>query len=124
MWGTVKRDKADKLFSEYIRKRDGKCVRCGKTNNLQCSHYWGRRMESVRFDPLNAEALCPGCHEKWEHQKEIKIHKELIFGEYALYKLAQLGRMGYDALKVKAHKSVRKDRELEFLKIKELIKTL
>lgn len=123
-WGKIKRDPADKLFSEYIRKRDGRCVRCGKTENLQCSHFWSRRMEGVRFDPINAEALCPGCHKRWEHQKEIKIHDELIMGEYAQYKLEKLGQRGYDLLKLKAHKTYNKDRKLALITVKELMKTL
>ena len=120
----IKRDLADKLFSDFIRKRDGKCVRCGKGGTLQCSHYWGRRMESVRFDPLNAEALCFTCHERWEHQKEIWIDNDMVMGEYAKYKVYKLGQRMYDGLKIKAHQRVKKDRAMELIKIKALLKTL
>jgi len=41
--------------------------RCGKQHDrssmgLHCSHHHGRSRWGVRFDPLNAEALCYGCH--------------------------------------------------------------
>lgn len=120
----VKRDLADKLFSDYIRKRDGSCVRCGKTESLTCSHYWGRKHENTRFDIWNAEALCNGCHMLWEHQKEIKIHNNTVMGEYALYKLSKLGNNGYSALKLRAHSTKKKDRKMEVIRIKELLKQL
>ena len=58
---------------------------------LHCSHYVGRGRYSTRFEPLNAVALCYGCHrfftshpidhteffkkrlgEKWENLMELK----------------------------------------------------
>ena len=59
-WHTVKLDAADKLFSKLVRQRDGVCLYpgCIKKDNLQCSHYWGRRKESTRFDFDNADTLC------------------------------------------------------------------
>jgi hypothetical protein len=64
----IKIDKADSLFSLYIRTRDQwTCQRCFKifippTTALQCSHFQGRGREGTRFDPLNCDALCYGCH--------------------------------------------------------------
>ena len=64
----IKIDKADKLFSEYIRTRDNwTCQRCLKryeppTGALHCSHFMGRGKEATRFEPKNADALCYGCH--------------------------------------------------------------
>lgn len=52
----------DKLFSLYIRKRDGKCQVCGDTERLQCAHGFSRRYHNTRWDELNAFALCQGCH--------------------------------------------------------------
>ena len=63
------RDKADELFSQYIRLRDGKCLKCGKTTSLQCSHIEGRRNMRLRFDPMNAITLCAGCHLFWSHKE-------------------------------------------------------
>lgn len=70
--GKIKITPADKAFSDYIRTRDKwTCQRCGKVYNplvstdrmaLHCSHFKGRGKEATRFDPLNADALCYGCH--------------------------------------------------------------
>lgn len=64
----IKIDRADRLFSYYIRTRDAwRCRRCGRqyeppTQALHCSHFQGRGKEATRFEPLNADALCYGCH--------------------------------------------------------------
>lgn len=64
----IKIDPADKLFSLYIRSRDGwACQRCYRrytppTMALHCSHFVGRGKENTRFEPLNADSLCYGCH--------------------------------------------------------------
>ena len=62
----IKLDALDRLFSLYIRKRArGYCERCKRyfgVERLQCSHFYGRRARSVRYDPDNACALCFSCH--------------------------------------------------------------
>lgn len=89
MFGGIKIDKYDSIFSLYIRCRDNfTCTKCGnryrpprtleKLNKrlfdlydnpafgdpmgLHCSHFWGRRSQSVRFDEANACAHCFHCH--------------------------------------------------------------
>lgn len=63
---------AHKLFSQYIRQRDGKCMRCGKTTSLQCSHIRSvGAYKYLEFEPQNAIALCLKCHLYWWH-KEIQ----------------------------------------------------
>ena len=58
----------DKLFSQYIRRRDAwTCQRCHKhyqppTNALHNSHVFSRGGMSTRFDPRNCFAMCYGCH--------------------------------------------------------------
>ena len=64
---TTQRNKADRLFSLYIRARDKCCVKCGRTQNLQCAHVFSRSYLKVRFDPRNAVALCAGCHKYLTH---------------------------------------------------------
>ena len=61
---------ADNYFSLWIRARDGKCLKCNRTDNLTCSHYKGRRHSITRFDPINCIALCGECHAEWEGPKE------------------------------------------------------
>lgn len=63
------KDKADELFSQYIRLRDGKCLYCSSTQNLQCAHIKGRRNERLRFDPNNAITLCIRHHLYWAHKE-------------------------------------------------------
>lgn len=54
--------KAWVAFSLYIRKRDGKCVTCGSTVQLQAGHFIAGRHNSVLFDELNCHAQCYGCN--------------------------------------------------------------
>lgn len=56
------KDEATKLHSKYVRMRDGRCVRCGSTSNLQAAHIIGRRAALTRTDEANARALCAACH--------------------------------------------------------------
>jgi hypothetical protein len=66
--GKIKRNIADKHFSDCIRKAaEWKCQRCEKDytdrpQGLQCSHYISRGHWSVRYDPKNALSLCAYCH--------------------------------------------------------------
>jgi 5-methylcytosine-specific restriction endonuclease McrA len=60
---------ADRLFSQYIRTRDGwACTRCGSPFNVQCAHLIGRAYRSIRFNPMNATALCSKCHIFYTHR--------------------------------------------------------
>ena len=70
-FGKIKLDPADIVFSQWIRLRDMKCMRCGSPVKLndkgmpithQASHFQGRRKEATRFDPLNVDTMCSGCH--------------------------------------------------------------
>lgn len=58
---------ADKWFSKYIRKRDGRCVVCNTTKNLQCGHLFSRKNYSLRWDERNAYCQCRGCNLRHEH---------------------------------------------------------
>ena len=88
---------ADTKFSIYIRERDKMCVRCGKKEYLQCSHFWARGNSATRYDPDNCDTLCYGCHygnaRGWERCKA---------GAYRDFKLAQLGENRYNELRKRA----------------------
>ena len=71
----------DYWFSLCVRERAGwTCDACHKhyepsinldtglpgSRSIDCSHYIGRANYSVRFDPLNADAHCCGCHRRFE----------------------------------------------------------
>ena len=89
---------ADVKFSEYIRKRDGKCLKCGRKERLQCSHFWSRNNSSVRYDQDNCTTLCYPCHygdkvHGWEFNKQ---------GEYRYFMIRWLGEKKYNELEIKS----------------------
>jgi 5-methylcytosine-specific restriction endonuclease McrA len=119
----IKIDPVDKLFSDYIRMRDGyRCQRCNtyfpeeKRGGLHCSHYFGRGRENTRFDPENCDALCFGCHRIWGSED-----KE----GYRTFKIKQLGENGFNALQVRAEAfKKRNQRGFQRKRIKILIEEL
>lgn len=115
----VRIDKADSVFSLYIRTRDNwTCQRCGssflpKSQGLQCSHYFGRGRENTRFDPFNADALCFGCHQIWGSEDR---------EAYRDFKVRQLGGEGFELLRIRANTTVKKDRKAALLIATQLLK--
>ena len=63
----------DRVFSRYIRLRDGACVICGSRENLNAGHIITRSVYSVRWDEENVWAQCRGCNFLHEHRPEIFI---------------------------------------------------
>lgn len=66
----MKRSPADSAFSKCVRERnDWHCEYCKRdfsnnTHILDCSHFYGRRARTVRWDGDNAFSHCRGCHNK------------------------------------------------------------
>ena len=58
------RKEADKLASEVVRKRDGRCLMCGSTENLQVHHFIVTKGASTkyRWNLKNLLTLCYCCH--------------------------------------------------------------
>lgn len=117
-WNTIKIDKADSLFSKYIRLRDKECLRCHRKGSgdlgitgLQCSHFYGRRKESTRFDPENADSLCAGCHRYFTEHKT----------EYTEWKIEKLGDKRYDLLTLRANTPAKRDRKMQEIIWKKLL---
>lgn len=59
--------RADRLFSRFVRDRDGRCTAAGVLDGecrgiLQAAHIVGRRNYAVRFEPCNVHALCAAHH--------------------------------------------------------------
>lgn len=120
-WG-LKIDAADRVFSQYIRRRDKwTCVACGRKHpegagTLGNSHYWSRRNESTRFEPDNCDALCNmPCHHRWGGDYR---------GEYKAFKLKQLGEKRYKTLELQHNTYQKKDRKLALLIARELLKSI
>lgn len=62
----MKVSSADSYFSKCIRAAHGNtCEWCGKVGLMDCSHVFSRRHRTIRWDKLNANCLCKGCHRKW-----------------------------------------------------------
>lgn len=105
----MKLDAADRLFSLYIRTRDNwTCQRCYKkytppTQALHCSHFVGRGKEATRFEPLNADALCYGCHRYFTAQPA--EHKE--------WQIQRKGERTIDRIILQSHSYKKKDRKAE-----------
>ena len=65
------RNKADKAWSLYIRRRH-KCLICGTEEYVQAHHLIDRWILPTRHHPLNGVPLCPK-HHKWN--RKISGHK-------------------------------------------------
>lgn len=68
---TALRNKADRLFSLFIRSK-GRCEWCGSTQNLQTAHIITRSCIKLRFEEKNVFCLCAGCHFK-AHQHPLEF---------------------------------------------------
>jgi hypothetical protein len=61
--------KTDAIVSEYIRKRDKKCVVCGSTDQLTNGHLYSRDTYSTRWDITddgNCHCQCWPCNYRHE----------------------------------------------------------
>lgn len=84
----IKRDSADKHFSDCIRHRAGyQCEHCGKgfsglVQGFECCHIFGRANKSTRWDTDNAVALCSACHRRFtEHPLDFHHWLSVYLGE-------------------------------------------
>lgn len=119
----IKIDAADKLFSQYIRLRDMKCLRCGSAVKLnakglpishQASHFQGRGKENTRFDPDNVCTLDMGCH----------MYFTAHPAEHYQWQLERLGQKKIDELILKSNTYVKKDRKLQAMYWQQELKVL
>lgn len=121
-WGNIKRDKADIVFSRYIRLKEKQCTNCGRKGQgnegitgLQASHYHGRRKESVRFDEQNVDVFCIGCHRRLGTDDR---------PAYTEFKINKLGQREFDLLMLRANTPAKKDRQLVYMIYSKLLKRL
>lgn len=119
----IKRDKADAIFSQYIRLRDKECRRChspvmfnnkGMPISHQASHFQGRRKENTRFNELNVDTLCGGCHTYFTANP----------AEHYEWQVKTKGQKAVDDIVLWSNQHKKKDRELDYLYWKERMKTL
>jgi len=62
-----------KILHQIIRKRDGRCLKCGKVSWLHASHIYPKgRYPAMQYNPENVKALCMPCHLHWWHKAPIE----------------------------------------------------
>lgn len=84
----------DKHTSVLVRRRDQRCVTCGKAQDLQCSHFYSRRHIAVRFDLRNCNAMCSACNRR--HNRDRRPYERYMRETYGPSVIAELDslRMG------------------------------
>lgn len=111
---------SDEAFSKYIRTRDNwTCQRCGgqytpPTRALHCSHFQGRGKEPTRFEPLNCDALCHGCH------RYFTAHP----GEHYDWQVKRKGQKQVDMLVLQSNGYKKRDDKMEVLIWRQALKDL
>lgn len=113
IYGKGAKGKCDKLFSLIIRN-EGKCERCGSTENLQCAHIISRKYSATRTDQNNAWSLCAKCHRRltdWPRE-----HSHFI--------TQTIGSERYDELRLKAEQITKMNWDIELERLKLIYKEM
>ena len=111
----IKIRQADKLFSEYMRKKIGGCEVCLRdSSTLQVSHFYGRRHENTRFSEENVDILCFSCHQNFHENPAV----------YTDWKKAKLGDKRFKLLTLAANQHRKKDDVPIIMLYKKLLKEL
>lgn len=102
----------DSKFSKFIINRDKKCMNCGSTQMLTCSHFHGRANYATRFEPTNCVTFCITCHDIFESKKSGAYMDWMIdwLGEDQFMVLDHISKMDIskiDSLKI-AHNLLKK----------------
>ena len=106
----------DKLFSQFIRRRDRKCVRCGSSVRFNekgeaishsVSHYLTRGNWAVRFDEENCITLCFPCHQRWGGDEREEFKK---------FMAGWLGRSAFGSLMARSNGYANKTKVREWAK--------
>jgi len=94
--------KADKVFSEYIRRRYSnnngiaECYTCGKRDHwkeLQCGHFMSRKHYSTRWNETNCQVQCAGCNVfRYGEQYKFGRNLDIEFGNGTADGLHELSR--------------------------------
>lgn len=117
----ITRDKADDVFSKYIRLRDRECRRCHSPVQLndkglpvshQASHFMSRRKENTRFDESNVDCLCGGCHQYFTANP----------AEHYQWQVRTKGQNLVDLLIFRSNLPKKKDRQMDYLYWNERLK--
>jgi hypothetical protein len=93
---------ADKVFSEFIRRRNAnelgitECFTCGKIDHwkkLQCGHFQSRKHYNTRWNETNCQVQCAGCNVfRYGEQYKFGLYLNKKFGGNISEKLMQDAR--------------------------------
>lgn len=93
---------ADKVFSEFIRRRNAnelgitECFTCGKVDHwkkLQCGHFQSRKHYNTRWNEKNCQVQCAGCNVfRYGEQYKFGLYLDKKFGGKMSEKLMQDAR--------------------------------
>lgn len=86
------------LTSRIVRQRDRKCVTCGTTRTLQCSHLYSRRYLTIRFDLRNCNAMCALCNRR--HNEDPSAYLGFMNKHYGLAIIEELNELRMSLIKV------------------------
>ena len=81
----------DTYTAILVRRRDRRCVTCGTTRGLQCSHFHSRRHLATRFDLRNCNAMCPDCNRR--HNVDRSPYTDFMLGRYGPEVVEELGAL-------------------------------
>ena len=94
--------KADRVFSQYIRRRYSnnngiaECYTCGKRDQwkeLQCGHFMSRKHYSTRWNETNCQVQCAGCNVfRYGEQYKFGRNLDIEFGNGTADGLHELSR--------------------------------
>lgn len=76
---------------------------------LHCSHFQGRGKEPTRFEPLNADALCYGCHQYFTSHP----------AEHYMWQVERKGQAVVDQVVLQSNGYLKKDRKAQAKKWRE-----
>lgn len=115
----MKRTPYDKAVSDVVRERaDWACEKCGVISEegrnraadkgMQCSHYYGRKHNSTRYDMDNCFCLCASCH-SWLEDRP---------ADHRVFVISKLGEARHDEL-MRRHHQVKKYKSWMLKELKE-----
>lgn len=95
-------EKLDRVFSEYIRKRDANqsgyitCCTCSTTKHwkeMHAGHFVGREARNTRWEEKNVHGQCPGCNTFHEGRKpEYALFLQQKYGSDIVEQLVMAGK--------------------------------
>lgn len=105
--------KLDKVFSEYIRRRDAvngyaSCFTCGTARpwkEMHAGHYVNRDRMNTRWEEQNVHVQCPSCNTFHEGRKpEYTLFLQGRYGPDIIEKLVRAGKQvkRWDATQLRA----------------------